>query len=103
MLKVTVIHRSSGQSAQFQACADEPLLDQLERECPFAIPNLCWMGACGTCALKVTEGIEHLESDAFGVGATIPVDPGYILPCAAGAREGSIRGSHPCHVLVEVA
>lgn len=103
MLTVTVISQTTGQSAHFNACDDEPLLDQLKRECPFEIPNLCWMGACGTCALKVTHGMEHLDADAFGIGATIQVEPGYILPCAAGACESATLAPDPFHVLVEVA
>lgn len=103
MLKVTVIHQASGTEAQFEACADEPLLDQLERACPFQIPNLCWMGACGTCALKVKHGMEHLDADAFGVGATIEVDPGYVLPCAVGPCSSAIACADSYDVLVEVA
>ena len=102
MLKVTVVKQATGAEAHFEACSDEPLLDQMERECPFDIPNLCWMGACGTCALKVTKGIEHLEADAFGIGATIQVDPGWVLPCAASARQGAIEADQRYHVLVEV-
>jgi ferredoxin len=103
MLQVTVIDRASGASAQFDACSDEPLLDQLERECPFEIPNLCWMGACGTCALRVSKGIEHLDTDAFGVGATVEVEPGYVLPCAASACESATRVADQFHLMVEVA
>ncbi|MGQ0678904.1 MAG: 2Fe-2S iron-sulfur cluster-binding protein [Actinomycetota bacterium] len=102
MLKVTVVDQASGARAQFEACADEPLLDQLQRECTFKIPNLCWMGACGTCALKVACGIEHLEKDAFGVGATVEVENGYVLPCAAGPCEQSTQAQDSYHVLVEV-
>ena len=102
VLKVTVVVQGTGRSAHFEACGDEPLLDQLERACPFEIPNLCWMGACGTCALRVRQGMEHLETDAFGVGATIEVDPGWVLPCAAGASQRSIEDGNPHHVLVEV-
>ncbi len=102
MLRVTVVEQQTGAKAQFEACSDEPLLDQMERECPFEIPNLCWMGACGTCALKVTKGIEHLDSDAFGIGATIQVDPGWVLPCAASACQKAIDDDQPYHVLVEV-
>jgi ferredoxin len=102
MLKVTVVKQATGAEAHFEACSDEPLLDQMERECPFEIPNLCWMGACGTCALKVTKGIEHLETDAFGIGATIEVDPGWVLPCAASACQRAIEADQPYHVLVEV-
>jgi len=102
MLRVTVVDQDSGARAQFDACGDEPLLDQLERECPFEVPNLCWMGACGTCALKVTRGMEHLEKDAFGVGATVAVDPGWVLPCAAGACQKAIDDPNAHHVLVEV-
>lgn len=102
MLRVTVVEHQTGAKAQFQARSDEPLLDQMERECPFEIPNLCWMGACGTCALKVTKGIEHLDSDAFGIGATIQVDPGWVLPCAASACQRAVDDEEPYHVLVEV-
>lgn len=102
MLKVTVVNQGSGDRAEFQACADEPLLDQLERECPFEVPNLCWMGACGTCALRVPEGMEHLDQDAFGIGATVAVDPGWVLPCAAGACEKAIADNLAHHVMVEV-
>ena len=102
MLKVTVVKQETGAKAQFVACSDEPLLDQMERACPFEIPNLCWLGACGTCALKVTKGIEHLDSDAFGIGATIQVDPGWVLPCAASACQRAIDDTEPYHVLVEV-
>lgn len=102
MLKVTVVDQASGTRAHFEACSDEPLLDQLERACPFEIPNLCWMGACGTCALKVSKGIEHLDTDAFGVGATVQVEPGYVLPCAASACESVTQVADHYHLLVEV-
>ncbi len=102
MLKVTVVKNQTGAEVQFEACGDEPLLDQLERECPFEIPNLCWMGACGTCALRVTKGIEHLETDAFGIGATVQVDPGWVLPCAVGACQKAIDDDSSHQVLVEV-
>lgn len=102
MLKVTVVKQGTGATAHFEACGDEPLLDQLERECPFEVPNLCWMGACGTCALRVPEGIEHLETDAFGIGATVSVDPGWVLPCAAGACQKAIDDEAAHHVFVEV-
>lgn len=102
MLKVTVVDQGTGAKAHFEACADEPLLDQLEREAPFTFPNLCWMGACGTCALRVTSGIEHLETDGFGVGATVQVDPGWVLPCATGACQKAIDDDKAHHVLVEV-
>ena len=102
MLEITVVQQGTGRSARFEACGDEPLLDQLERACPFEVPNLCWMGACGTCALRVHHGIEHIESDAFGVGATVPVDPGWVLPCAAGASQCSIDDGAAHQVLVEV-
>jgi ferredoxin len=103
MLTVTVIDQASGQSAEFEACSDEPLLDQLERACPFEIPNLCWMGACGTCALRVSKGMEHLDADAFGVGATVAVAPGFILPCAASACESVTRVADQYQLMVEVA
>lgn len=103
MIRITVVSQASGESVHFDACADEPLLDQLERESPFKIPNLCWMGACGTCALKVSEGIEHLDLDAFGVGATTHAQPGFIQPCVAGACERATLADDPFHVLVEVA
>ena len=102
MLRVTVVKAQTGDTAQFEACGDEPLLDQLEQNCPFEIPNLCWMGACGTCALRVPQGIEHLETDAFGIGATVPVDPGWVLPCAAGACQEAIDDPAPHHVMVQV-
>lgn len=103
MLNVTVVDRASGGRAEFQARPDEPLLDQLEEACDFEVPNLCWMGACGTCALRVQCGHEHVEPDAFGVGASIQVQPGYILPCAAGACEKAIADSRTHSLLVEVA
>lgn len=102
MLKVTVVEAGTGARAQFDASGDEPLLDQLEREVPFKFPNLCWMGACGTCALRVTAGIEHLETDAFGVGATVQMDPGWVLPCSAGACQKAVDDEERYHVLVEV-
>lgn len=102
MLKVTVVEQGTGAQAQFDACADEPLLDQLEDQCPFQIPNLCWMGACGTCALKVVAGMEHLEADGFGVGATVAVDPGWVLPCAAGACQKAIDDDNNHHIMIEV-
>lgn len=103
MLNVTVVDRNTGATAEFQAHADEPLLDQLEEACDFEFPNLCWMGACGTCALRVRCGYEHVEPDAFGVGASCEVQPGYILPCAAGACEQAISSRDSHHLLVEVA
>lgn len=103
MLNVTVVHRTTGNKAQFQAHADEPLLDQLEEACDFEVPNLCWMGACGTCALRVECGYEYLEPDAFGVGASVEVKPGYVLPCSAGACEKAIDSSDSHDLLVEVA
>ncbi len=102
MLKVTVVDAASGQIEQFEACSDEPLLDQLERSCSFQFPNLCWMGACGTCALKVSCGIEHLDRDAFGIGATVETEAGYVLPCAAGASEWITKVPDHYHVMVEV-
>lgn len=103
MLKVTVIDCTSGDSVEFAASADEPLLDQMERACPFAIPNLCWMGACGTCALRVADGMEHLDTDAFGIGATIDVAPGYVLPCAASPATSAIACPDNHRLRVEVA
>lgn len=103
MLNVTVVDRATGSRAEFRAHADEPLLDQLEEACDFEIPNLCWMGACGTCALRVHCGYEHVEPDAFGVGASAEVKPGYILPCAAGACEQAIASRDTHHLLIEVA
>lgn len=102
MLKVTVVDQETGARAQFEACGDEPLLDQLEREAPFKFPNLCWMGACGTCALRVATGIEHLEVDGFGVGASVQLDPGWVLPCSAGACQKAIDDDDAHDVLVEV-
>lgn len=103
MLKVTVLDHTSGNKAEFAASADEPLLDQLERECPFAIPNLCWMGACGTCALRVAHGMEHLDTDAFGFGATMEVAAGYVLPCAAAPTTSAVAGPGNHRLRVEVA
>ena len=102
MLRIRVIDHASGDRAEFEAGSDEPLLDQLQGSCPFSIPNLCWMGACGTCALRVSEGLEHLEPDAFGVGATVEVDRGYVLPCAAGVSETAAGAEHAYRVTLEV-
>jgi ferredoxin len=101
MLQVTVFDSASGRREHFEASADEPLLDQLERSCSFQFPNLCWMGACGTCALRVACGIEHLDRDAFGIGATVDTEPGYILPCAAAPAERVITVADHYHVTVE--
>jgi ferredoxin len=102
MLQITVVDNATGRSRRFDATADEPLLDQLQRECPFSIPNLCWMGACGTCALRVRHGIEHLDRDAFGIGATIETEPGFILPCSASASETAVELGDRFHVTLEV-
>ncbi len=100
MLTVKVVDQRSGQEAEFVATSDEPLLDQMEEACPFEIPSLCWNGACGTCALRVVEGLEHLDPDAFGIGCTIEVEPGWILPCAAGAFASMLNGNSACRLVV---
>ena len=102
MLEITVFDRASGRREQFEASADEPLLDQLARSCSFEFPNLCWMGACGTCALKVSRGIEHLDPDAFGIGATVDTEPGSILPCAAAAADWVTRVADSHYAVIEI-
>jgi hypothetical protein len=48
------------------------------------------------------DGIEHLDRDAFGIGATVETEPGYVLPCAAAASEWVTKVADPYHVMVEV-
>jgi ferredoxin len=103
MLTVTVVHHSSGKAADFLASPDEPLLDQMDEVCPFEIPSLCWNGACGTCALRVTDGLEHLETDAFGIGCSTEVEPGWILPCAAAPSPTAAACNEVHRVTVEVS
>jgi ferredoxin len=103
MLQVTVVDQSSGLQARFIACDDEPLLDQMEQACPFAIPSLCWNGACGTCALRVVDGLEHLDADAFGIGCSTEVEPGWILPCAAAPASRATACGEAHRLRLEVA
>ena len=102
MLTVSVLDRSSGLRSEFVASADEPLLDQMDEVCPFEIPSLCWNGACGTCALRVREGLEHLEADAFGIGCSMEVEPGWVLPCAAAPSPEATQSNQVHRVTVEI-
>lgn len=93
MVTICVVDGAGLARASFLATPDEPLLDQIEARCPWAVPSVCAVGVCGTCALEVLEGGEHLEADAFGIGATDPPGKGLVLPCVAAIRTAAGDGA----------
>lgn len=46
----------------------------------------CMVGACGTCRLRVVEGADLVEPNAFGEDYSNADKPGTILACLAGVR-----------------
>lgn len=86
MVTIRVVDHTGLVHVSFPASPDEPLLDQIEARCAWAVPSVCAVGVCGTCALEVLQGSEHLERDAFGIGATDLPPEGLVLPCVAAIR-----------------
>ncbi|MGH2733480.1 MAG: 2Fe-2S iron-sulfur cluster binding domain-containing protein [Actinomycetota bacterium] len=86
-----VLDAPSGQSAEFRAGPDVPLLDQIEEACCFDIPYACCAGVCGTCVLDVLVGGELLEREAFALALPLDPGPGRILACVTGIHPWAIQ------------
>ena len=90
-ISVRAVEASSGRGVVFTARPGEPLLDQLEAACPFAVPSACQVGLCGACAVRVLAGAEHLDAAAFDAFGQEPPGPGRALACVSGVRSSGAR------------
>ncbi|MGH2810930.1 MAG: 2Fe-2S iron-sulfur cluster-binding protein [Actinomycetota bacterium] len=102
MVTIRSVHGATGEWAEFVGCPDSPLLDQMEQHCPFEVPFMCSMGACGSCAVSVLEGEQWLDAGAFSVGCSAEAPEKCILPCVAGVRPESASGPPDRRVVLEL-
>jgi ferredoxin len=71
---------------------DGSLLVELDGKC--SILFACKSGSCGSCKVKVLEGMENLEpaNDVEQAGlATFGTDPSERLPCVCKIKKGKIK------------
>lgn len=103
MVTVRVVDRLGEGFAEFPGGDGAPLLDQMEQHCPFEVPSLCSVGACGRCAAGVVSGGELVDPDAFGIGASEQAGEGRFLVCVAGLRPDAVRSSATRVLVLEIA
>lgn len=92
-IAVRPVEARSGRGVVLVARPGEPLLDQLEAACPFAVPSVCQVGLCGACAVRVPAGAEHLDAHAFDAFGQEPPGSRRALACVAGAGPAPRRGA----------
>ena len=97
-----IVREPGGQCAALEARGDTDLLDQLEEACPFEVPYLCCVGACGACAAKVVSGADCLDPEGFGIGCSEAAGDQRTLLCVTGARRWAIVDSSQHEVVLEL-
>lgn len=103
MIVVKAVHAPTGEWTEFAAELAEPLLDQLERHCPFPIPYMCSMGACEGCAATVTQGERWIDARAFDVGCSAEPGEGRVLLCVAGPSAPAALNGEVHQVVLQIA
>ena len=71
---------------------DGSLLVELDGKC--SILFACKSGSCGSCKVKVLEGMENLEAPSDieqGGLATFGTDPAERLPCVCKVKKGKVK------------